>query len=98
MVENVVHDVMMVCGMWLLWVSYQQWQQVQAVIKGDKGEERKRNKKKKEQEYQGKTKKPVCVTCDREGEAENKRVPPSLIKAKRGRKRKVETSHHYCPD
>ncbi len=93
MVENLLHDVMLVCGMWLLWVSYRQWQQTQVVLKGTKG---KKNKKKKE--YQGKTKKPVCVACDKEGEAEKKRVPPPLIKAKRGRKRKVETGHHYCPD
>ena len=94
MVESLLHDVIMVCGIGLLIISYQQWQEFGEVIKGWEGE---KGKGKKKQQQQGVTKKPVCVACEGEEGEEKKRVPPPRIKPKRGRKRKVKTGHHYCP-
>jgi len=55
MVESLLHDVIMVCGIGLLIISYQQWQEVGEVIKGWEGE---KGKGKKKQQQQGVTKKP----------------------------------------
>lgn len=94
MVGSVLHDVILISGLWLLLVSYQQWQVVRVATNQRKREQGQGKKKK---EFRGVTKKPVCVACDAEAGEEKKRVLPPRIKPKRGRKRQVKTGHHYCP-
>ena len=77
---------------WSGWEYLRQWK---------KSKRRKRRSKpyKKAKPFEGLTRKPVCVACLAEADAKEsteKREPPPRIERKRGRRRSVDTSKHFC--
>jgi IS1 family transposase len=56
---------------------------------------------KKPKPFPGLTRKPCCAACEQVSEAPRLQPsppPPPTIPSTRGRRRHVDTSHHFCPD
>jgi hypothetical protein len=101
MVDTLLRDLIFLLVLWQLMISFQQWKMSQAALKRLGRQPRKKKTRSGPTPFSGLTKKPVCEGCVAENaglpQPEQRREPPPLIEQKRGRQRKVETGHHYCP-
>ena len=101
MVDTLLRGLIFLLVLWQLMISCQQWKMSQAALKRLGRQQRKKKTRSGPKPFSGLTKKPVCEACVAENaglpQPEQRREPPPLIEQKRGRQRKVETGHHYCP-
>ena len=101
MPECLIQEVMLLLLAWLITSSYRDWQ----LIKRERAKRQARRPKvrrgvgKEKKGFEGVTKKPECEVCRREGiEPQGLRVPPPLMVSKKGRRRRVDSGMHYCPE
>ena len=101
MSECLIQEVMLLLLAWLITSSYRDWQ----LIKRERAKRQARRPKvrrgvgKEKKGFEGVTKKPECEVCRREGiEPQGLRVPPPLMVSKKGRRRRVDSGMHYCPE
>jgi len=100
MPETLMREAMLLLLVWLIGNTYQNWRLISAERKAQiqRPKAKKRNKK-GGKEFQGTTKKPVCASCERaEILPAPSRLPPPLIRSRRGRRRSVDTALQYCPE
>jgi hypothetical protein len=99
MVDTLIGHVILGLILWQVAHCYQQWALAKTALKRLGRQRGKQRKRKKTKTFRGLTKKPACEQCvaQEQSHAPIRSEPPPRLEPKRGRKRCVQTGHHYCP-
>jgi len=93
MIDHSTPSVLSLCYLLVLWLLLHKWGTIRRTIQAEES---------RRQRLSGLTAPPPCPACQAEGEAKAQMIapcePPPRIEQKRGRRRAVDTSHHYCPN
>jgi transposase-like protein len=93
------HDLLLFGLLWLCVILYWQWTRGRPGKCQAKPAKQTKRRAKDPKPFPGLTHKPHCAACEhtQESALQAPSCPPPLIVASRGRRREVDTQHHFCP-
>jgi transposase-like protein len=99
MVDTLIRHIIMGLIIWQVVCCYQYRALAKASLERLQRQRARQGRRKQAKVFKGLTNKPVCEQCEAEGSNHPSpgREPPPRLEPKRGRRRCVQTGHHYCP-